>query len=361
MKMKRSLSILMVVMLVLMSTACSTTKPAVGKETTEPTNVGSEESGGLPADGPEYEFIYADDVAETTLRGQMIKYLANLLEERSGGKMKILRHHATLGQIDELTDNIRNGSIDMYAVALGSLQGDEFAVLDIPMIYSDLDKATEIMTNSKLRDMLEERCEANNMKMLLLIPANYRLITSNKELDSFEDFKGLKIRTPGNPAWVEFWKTTGANPTPLILTEVYMSLQQGLVDAQENPYDLILTQRFTEVQDYIIYTNHLVNVISWQFNLEKWNSLPKEYQTMFEECVAEALKYSLEIRDRENAGYEEQVVKTGIKQIFPNDEFKAKLLEASEASIPLFRELAGDEIVDITLSSLGLDPNLGKK
>ena len=83
-----------------------------------------------------------------------------------------------------------------------------------------------------------------------------------KILTSLSDFKGQKIRTMENPYHMAFWKSLKANPTPMTFSEVYIGLQQGTIDAQENPYEVIVSSRLYEQQDYVVETNHLPHLIS---------------------------------------------------------------------------------------------------
>ena len=82
-------------------------------------------------------------------------------------------------------------------------------------------------------------------------------MSTNKEVTSFEDFSGQKIRTMENSYHLEFWSALGANPTPMNFSEVYIGLQQNTIDAQENPYEVIVSNNLYEQQDYVVETNHL--------------------------------------------------------------------------------------------------------
>ena len=90
----------------------------------------------------------------------------------------------------------------------------------------------------------------------------FRVMSTNKPVNSFADFKGQKIRTMENSYHLAFWKALGANPTPMSFSEVYIGLQQHTIDAQENPYEVIVSNNLYEQQDYVVETNHLPHLIS---------------------------------------------------------------------------------------------------
>lgn len=100
-------------------------------------------------------------------------------------------------------------------------------------------------------------------------------MSSNKEVSSFSDFKGQKIRTMEDPYQLSFWKKLKANPTPMSFSEVYIGLQQHTIDAQENPYEVIVSNRLYEQQDYIIETNHVPHLISLIVSEDFYKSFQK--------------------------------------------------------------------------------------
>ena len=102
---------------------------------------------------------------------------------------------------------------------------------------------------------------------------NFRVMTTNKKIESLDDFKGQKIRTMENKYHLAFWQSIGANPTPMAFSEVYIGLQQGTIDAQENPYEVIVSGKIYEQQDYVVKTNHLPHLLSMIVNEDFYNRL----------------------------------------------------------------------------------------
>jgi TRAP-type C4-dicarboxylate transport system substrate-binding protein len=127
-----------------------------------------------------------------------------------------------------------------------------------------------------------------------------RHVTSNKAINKPEDMKGLKIRVPDAPLYMMFPKAVGANPTPIAFAEVYLALQNGTVDAQENPLPTIDAKKFYEVQKYIILTGHIIDSLATQVAPHVWTKLSDPEKKIFTEVTQEAAaKATAEIQKRE--------------------------------------------------------------
>ena len=116
----------------------------------------------------------------------------------------------------------------------------------------------------------------------------FRVLSTNKKITEPADFKGQKIRTMENSYHLAFWKSLNANPTPMSFSEVYIGLQQHTIDAQENPYEVIVSNRLYEQQDYVVETNHLPHLISMIVNDEFFRNLSEEEQEIMTQAAATA-------------------------------------------------------------------------
>jgi TRAP-type C4-dicarboxylate transport system substrate-binding protein len=115
-----------------------------------------------------------------------------------------------------------------------------------------------------------------------------RHMTSNKPIAKPEDMKGLKLRVPDAPLFTMFPKAVGANPTPIAFAEVYLALQNGTVDAQENPLPTIEAKKFYEVQKYITLTGHITESLVTIVGGPAWSKLPAEDKKVFDQVLWEA-------------------------------------------------------------------------
>lgn len=146
-----------------------------------------------------------------------------------------------------------------------------------------------------------------------------RVMSTNRKVDTLDDFKGQKIRTMENSNHLAFWKALGASPTPMSFSEVYIGLQQHTIDAQENPYEVIVSNRLYEQQDYVVETNHLPHLITLIVNDTFYNDLSQEDRQIMDEAAANATAYAREMADQRIEEKKEQIRKSGT-QIIELDE-----------------------------------------
>ena len=136
------------------------------------------------------------------------------------------------------------------------------------------------------------------MQLIGLGFSNFRGLSTNKEIKTADDFKDMTIRVMENKYHTAFWENLGAKPTPLAFSDLYMALQQGLVQAQDNPITAVYASKFYEVQEYYmpITAFPMVNVIA--INKSTYDSLPAEYQTILTQFAEAFLEQSYEQNTR---------------------------------------------------------------
>lgn len=169
----------------------------------------------------------------------------------------------------------------------------EMAVFDLPMVFAkyDGDTINEVLNgDSQFRRQIGEAYERAGLHLLgFMQNATYRLTTAHTNLQQLSDFSRLQIRTMENTNHMDFWKAIGAEPTPLAWSELYISLQNGTVQAQENAADTCVGANFQEVQEYLACTNHILYCNQICINAEIYNNLSDEHKAALDQAVAEAL------------------------------------------------------------------------
>lgn len=217
----------------------------------------------------------------------------SLLEERSEGRIVVkLFPNAALGSELENIEQVKTGEIQM-AIFGDNLTGQLAAKYDptiIPFLYESLEDTYKVL-DSDIGALINKEVEARgNQKIVAYQSRGARNLTTSRNVTIPKDVAGLKLRIPEITSWVTVWKSLGANPTPIALAEVYSALQTGIVDGQENPFDLINTNKFYEVNNNIVLTQHIWGVFKWTINLDFFNKLPADLQTMLldtaKECAA---------------------------------------------------------------------------
>ena len=188
---------------------------------------------------------------------------AELFEERTEGRHSIEVFPASsLGKETDLNEGLSLGTVDIIytgAGFAGSFYGPA-SMTDFPFTLRNLDHWKAYFGSDVFAEVARGYADATGGNEIAAVSYyGSRPATANKPILTPEDMQDLKIRVPGAPAYMLFPAAVGANPTPLAFAEVYLALQQGVVDAQENPLTTIKAKRFHEVQSDISLTGHIIN------------------------------------------------------------------------------------------------------
>lgn len=230
--------------------------------------------------------------------------ISTLKEELDGSGLQIESFPAAqLGNEAELLEQVATGAVDM-AIAGPSFLGvwdANAAVLDGAYLFDDVDHLVETVEGDTMKTVFDDLYESSDIKVLSSWYYGTRHVTANKEIKTAEDFVGLKIRTPNAPLYLENIKAMGGTATPMALDEVYLALQQGVIDAQENPIPTIATTKFNEVQDYINLTGHMIQSVQINTGRTVYEGLSEEERTALEgamEAAADATRACVEEQEQ---------------------------------------------------------------
>lgn len=197
---------------------------------------------------------------------------------------------STLGKETDINQGLTLGTVDI--IYTGQLfAGRNYGPIAIggaPFMFRDFNH-WKAFANSPLFAELSEgyRAKGGN-KVMAITYYGERHVTSNKAINKPEDMKGLKIRVPDAPLYTMFPRAVGANPTPIAFAEVYLALQNGTVDAQENPLPTIDAKKFYEVQKYIVLTGHITDALLTIVSGQTWNKMSDADKKIFEAVLKEA-------------------------------------------------------------------------
>ncbi|WP_120633653.1 sialic acid TRAP transporter substrate-binding protein SiaP [Ruegeria sp. EL01] len=190
---------------------------------------------------------------------------AELLEEKTEGRYTMEVFPASqLGKEAALNEALSLGTIDAIYTGVAFL-GQSYgpiSISDYPFTMRSYDHWKAYVNSNLFDEMAVEYKNISGNTIAAMTYYGARHVTSNKPILSPTDMEGLKIRTPNAPAYQMFPQATGANPTPMAFAEVYLALQQGVVDAQENPLPTIQFKKFYEVQSNINLTGHITNSLA---------------------------------------------------------------------------------------------------
>ncbi|MBB4827053.1 TRAP-type C4-dicarboxylate transport system substrate-binding protein [Sporosarcina luteola] len=167
---------------------------------------------------------------------------------------------------------------------------------------------------------MEKVGEESNIKVMGAMYRGGRIVTSKKPFTTPEEVKGLKIRVPAIEMYLETWKELGASPTPMGITEIYTGLQQGTVDAQENPMTNSYDFGFPEVAPYLIVTNHSYNPSVFMMDRKKFGEFPEDIQKLIEEAAQDAADYRSQYVVDIEEDYLQKYIDDGREVIYPDNE-----------------------------------------
>lgn len=214
--------------------------------------------------------------------------VATLKEELEGSGITVESYPAAqLGSEAESLEQVATGGLDM-AIAGPSFLGvwhEPAAVLDGAYLFEDVDHFVETIEGPVMAQVYDDMKEETGIKVLSGWYYGTRHVTANKEIHGPEDMQGIKIRTPDAPLYLTNTKIMGGTATPMALDEVYLALQQGVIDAQENPIPTIASAKLNEVQDYINLTGHMVQGINLVTGSALYDSLPEDQRAALDSAM----------------------------------------------------------------------------
>ena len=299
-----------------------------------------------------YAWPLATSSPEDTVTQLFSEKFAEEVDRLSDGKMKIQVYpNSTLGGDRELLESCKDGDIPFVVqnTAPQVTFMKDVAVFDIPCVFDSIEEVRNKVDDAKFYGLMEDVYKDAGYKLLGYADQGFRVMSTNKNITSLSDFKGQKIRTMENPYHMAFWKSLKANPTPMTFSEVYIGLQQGTIDAQENPYEVIVSSRLYEQQDYVVETNHLPHLISLIVSDEFFEGLSKKEQNVITEASEIAKKYAREQSDTRIAEKIKVIEESGTKIVPMSEELRQEVRDASKGVTEEICHSVSKDIVDAYL------------
>ena len=276
-------------------------------------NPSSGSSGSTPGgDGQVHTMQIGHAQATTSARHRSVELFEQMVEEQTGGKVQVEIFPAgQLGNETEMTEAVSMGTLQ--AVRGGELEYlPQITMLSLPMVCDTMEEVRTLCYSDFVSDMLSSVEGEHNMKVLAVgDDSGFRQITNNvRPITKPEDMQGLKMRTVLEVIDLSM-KAFGASTVSVPFTDLYMALKTGVADGQENPLALIDAQKFYEVQKYCTIIDYMICAEVMYVNLDWWNSLPQEYQTILTDCARAMMDENSRITDEENEIYLENIKNAG--------------------------------------------------
>ncbi|MCT4565596.1 MAG: TRAP transporter substrate-binding protein [Maledivibacter sp.] len=244
-----------------------------------------------------------------------------LVKEKTSGKVEIeIFPNATLGDERTLLEGMQMGTVDMGIITNGPVANfvEEIAVFELPFLFGSPEEAYKVLDGPVGKELLG-KLEDVNLKGLAYAERGFRNLTnSKKSIETAEDINGLKIRVMENPVYIDTFKALGANTVPMAWTEALTALQQGTIDGQENPVNVIYSFKLYETQKYLSMTRHTYAPAIFVMSKQKFEKLPEDMQKVVMECAQEAAEHERRINAENEQKQIEELKKNGMEIVNPD-------------------------------------------
>ena len=205
------------------------------------------------------------------------------------------------------------------------------SIVGVPYMITDVDHLYAVMDSQVGQDIFAAAVEEAGVRPLTSLYLGTRQLNLTDKVGKVmtpADLEGVKLRVPDSPSWIAMGEALGANPTPVAFGELYLALQTGTVDGQDNPLPTDFNAKFYEVTDQIVLTGHLVNDVWPTVNEEVWQSLSEEQQGLIVDAWLEARDYATDIALQAEADLVSFFEGEGLEVYEPDrDAFRTHVLE----------------------------------
>ncbi len=261
-----------------------------------------------------------------------------LVEAKTDGRVTVEIYGAgVLGNIREIIEGLQLGTNEVVIEGFGTIPSyTELSLLDlVPFAYRDRAHFEKVWHGALGNEILTEAGNQANMKLFGPSYRGVRVVTSTKRFTNVEELAGLKMRVPADDMSVKTWQMLGATPTPMAMTEVLTGIQQGTVDAQENPPILSYNFGLADVCKFLIRTDHRWSADVFMMDKAYFESLPEDVQTAIEESGNEAAAYVAQLVTDNEGAYIQKWKDAGAEIIDPDlDGFRSKTSNIVQESFP---------------------------
>ena len=279
-----------------------------------------------------------------------LERFAELVKEKTNGAVEIdIFHSAQLGDERANIEDLQMGTLDIAVSSTGPLGNfvEDFLILDLPFLFTSYDHAHAVLDGEIGQNLL---AKLDNVGIVggAFWENGFREMTNSKHpINSVADCAGLKLRCMENQVHMDAFSALGMDPTPMAWSEVFTSLQQKVIDGQENPIAVIYSNAVYEAQDYLAITNHVYSPSVILFSKAVFDKLDPAYQTALMEAAAEAADYERSCCEDNEVAQISEMEEKGLQVTYPDvTEFQAAMAPVYEKYAPQFGQENIDAIVN---------------
>lgn len=261
-----------------------------------------------------------------------------ILAKLSDGKYEVqVFPNSQLGKEDAYIASTRRGSIQMCATGTQtSALHPAMAMLETPMLFDNLDHARRAMEGKTFELIHEGFVEKSGMRMINAFPLGFRHFYTKKPLNDMADLKGLKLRVPNIPLYVNFAKECGISGQAMPFAEVPSALDQGVIDGGDSPFADIVALKMYEITPQITQSGHILVIHSLYINEKFYQSLPEQDRAWIQQAAKESADYVWDLMATLEVNAAKEITEAGGSVSTPSPEFRQGMVEAAERSWQLF-------------------------
>ena len=286
--------------------------------------------------------------------GKAMLYYAEVVEKSTQGKVKLeLYPNCQLSGGSERTmaEQLMMGTQEMGLIPT-TLVSDVYMVFGLPFLFTNRQKAYAVC-DGKIGQELLAMLEPRGLKGIAFWENGYRQITNSKRpITKPEDMRGMKIRIPHVINILETMKLLGVTPVPITFGELYMALQQGTVDGQENPLSTIYNNKFYEVQKYVTVINYIWSEMALVMNKSFYDRLPPDVQKVLYEKGREVAPYARNLLMEEDKFLAKKLDESGMKVTVLSEEQILPFREATKSVIDMMEPKIGKDTIEKVKAAL---------
>ena len=309
---------------------------------------------GAPAWAAQYVLKLGHDMPENSAQHVAALKFRDLVKERTQGRVEVRVFPAQqLGTDPEMVQQAQMGTLEIVLPPTAKLSGfvPQLQLADLPFLFPTKDACYKVL-DGPVGDKLLAMLESKGLVGVSFWESGFKQMTANKPIRKPEDFAGMKVRVMESPILIAQYKQVKANPIPIDFAETYNALQQGVVEAQENPLVSIVNMKFYEVQKYTMLSNHGFLGYAFLFSKKVWDTLPADIQKVLRDTARELAPFEREETARREAGYIATIKKGGSQIIEFTPQERAAFEKAFRPVHQQFAKTIGEDLLQQTYAQI---------
>ncbi|MGC8908395.1 MAG: DctP family TRAP transporter solute-binding subunit [Desulfomonilaceae bacterium] len=267
-----------------------------------------------------------------------------------------------LGGEVSLAEQVQSGTLEIATISTAVLQNfvPQLAIMDLPFVYPDRKTAYAVLDDPEVQKKIFGLLPAKGIVGVGWTENEFRDITNSKrEIRKPEDLKGLKIRVMNSPIYIDTFKALGASPTDLPFPDIYSALQNGTIDAQENPLLTSILIKATEINKFVTLSRHMLTECIIIVNQDVWNKLTDDQKKIFYEAGAKCIQVNRDVDvqlmkklPQSGLSVEEYCKKNDVKVVELTDAERQAFKQAVKGVWDKYQKVIGQELFDFFIKKV---------